>query len=308
MSIIVIAPNRDLSKWIAEFKKAGPLADIRIWPEVGNSLDITCAVVWNHPAGCLSDFPNLKLICSIGAGVDHVLKDLNLPEGIPITRIVDDALSFSMSNYVVAAVMYHHRRFEKYLADKEAHVWDQPSPPEVDCSIGIMGFGVLGQDAGKKLQALGFPVYAYSSTRKWVEGIESFAGEEEIDFFLQKINVLVCMLPATPVTKGILNRKFLARLNKGTFLINVARGHHQVTDDILHAIDDGQLSGAFLDVFETEPLPADHPVWNHPKVMITPHIASITNPGAAGPQIMENYKAMKEGRPLANVIDRAKGY
>jgi len=264
--------------------------------------------VWNHPQGSLSQFPNLQIICSMGAGVDHVLKDNDLPAEIPITRIIDNALSFSMSNYVISAVMYHHRRFEKYIADKEAHVWDQPSPPEINCSVGIMGFGVLGQDAGRKLRALGFPVFGFSNTPKEVEGIECFAGEMGLDSFLRNINVLVCMLPATPATRGVLNAALFSKLNKGTYLINVARGHHQVTADILYAIDREQLSGAFLDVFEIEPLPKDHPVWSHPKVMITPHIASITNPGAAAPQIVANYRAMREGQPLQNVINRAKGY
>lgn len=308
MPLAIIAPNRDLTVWIEQFEKADPGLDVRIWPNVGVAEEITCAVVWNHPEGSLGQFPNLKLICSMGAGVDHVLKDKSLPKGVPVARIVDDALSFSMSNYVVSAMMYHHRRFEKYLADKRGRIWDQPSPPEVDCKIGIMGFGVLGQDAGKKLKHLGFEVFGYANSRKQVEGIECFAGEDELDAFLRKINVLVCLLPATPDTKGILSRPLFERMNRGSYLINAARGHHQVTADILAAIDEGQLSGAFLDVFEKEPLPADHPVWEHPSVFITPHIASITNPAAASPQIVANYKAMMTGKPLANVIDRERGY
>jgi len=308
MSLIIIAPNRDLSQWINEFNKADSNLDLRIWPEVGNKDEITCAVVWGHPPGSLRAFPQLKLICSMGAGVDHVLKDPELPEGVPVVRIVDDALSFSMSNYIVSAVMYHHRRFEKYLADKKAHIWDQPSPPEVDCRIGIMGFGVLGQDAGKKLKALGFDVFGYSGSRKQVGGITCFAGEGELDAFLKQINVLVCLLPATPETRGILGKNLFMRMNKGSYLINAARGHHQVTGDIIEALDNGTLSGAFLDVFENEPLDKSHPVWDHPKVFITPHIASITNPGAATPQIVRNYKAMMAGLPLMNQIDRERGY
>ncbi|WP_339792474.1 glyoxylate/hydroxypyruvate reductase A [uncultured Imperialibacter sp.] len=308
MSIVIIAPNKDFSKWITAFNKVDENLDVSIWPETGGQSEITCAVVWGHPAGSLTAFPNLKLICSMGAGVDHVLKDPELPEGVPIVRIVDDGLSFSMSNYVVSAVMYHQRRFEKYLADKKAHIWDQQSPPEVDCRIGIMGFGVLGQDAGRKLKALGFEVSGYSNSRKDVDGIKCFAGEGELSTFLKQINVLVCLLPATPETKGILNRRLFADMNKGTYLINAARGHHQVTNDIIEAIDNGMLSGAFLDVFENEPLPKDHPVWEHPKVFITPHIASITNPDAAAHQIVANYKAMLAGQPLKNKIDRDRGY
>ncbi|WOK09447.1 glyoxylate/hydroxypyruvate reductase A [Imperialibacter roseus] len=308
MSIVIIALNKDLSRWITAFNKVDENLDVSIWPETGDQSEITCAVVWGHPAGSLTAFPNLKLICSMGAGVDHVLKDPELPDGVPIVRIVDDGLSFSMSNYVVSAVMYHHRRFDKYLADKSAHVWDPSSPSEVAVKIGIMGFGVLGQEAGKKLKALGFEVVGYSNSRKNVKGIKCFAGNKELDAFLREINVLVCLLPATPDTKGMLNSKLFTKMNKGTFLINAARGQHQVTNDIIDAIDNGTLSGAFLDVFENEPLQKNHPVWDHPKVFITPHIASITNPDAAAPQIVANYKAMLAGLPLKNKIDRDRGY
>lgn len=308
MSIVVVAPNRDLTVWMKEFQKQDAGLDISIWPDVKNEEAVTCAIVWGHPPGSLSAFPNLRLICSMGAGVDHVLRDTELPRHVPVTRIVDEALSFSMSNYIVSAVMYHHRRFEKYLADKAAQVWDQPAPPEIDCRIGMMGFGVLGQDAGRKLKALGFEVFGFANARKNVEGIKCFAGDDEMDAFLQEINVLVCLLPATASTKGVLNKALFARMNRGTYLINAARGHHQVTADILEAIDNGTLSGAFLDVFEKEPLEQGHPVWSHPKVFITPHIASITNPMAAAPQIIMNYKAMKSGQPLMNEVDREKGY
>ncbi|MEQ8809183.1 MAG: NAD(P)-dependent oxidoreductase, partial [Imperialibacter sp.] len=176
------------------------------------------------------------------------------------------------------------------------------------CRIGIMGFGVLGQDAGRKLKALGFDVFGYANSRKTVDGIQCFAGEGELSAFLREINVLVCLMPATPETKGVMNKRLFEGMNRGTYLINAARGHHQVTDDIIGAIDNGTLSGAFLDVFEKEPLQTDHPIWGHPKVFITPHIASITNPGAAAPQIVANYKAMMEGQPLKNAIDRDRGY
>ncbi len=308
MSIVVIAPNKDLEQWIVEFKKLDKMLDLRVWPNSGDVTSVTCAVVWGHPPGSLAQFPHLKLICSMGAGVDHILKDPQLPEGVPIVRIVDAALSQSMSNYIIAAVMYHHRRFEKYLLDKKAHVWDQASPSETPCTIGIMGFGVLGQEAGRKLVSLGFEVVGYSHSRKQVEGIRSFAGENELDAFLKQLNVLVCLLPATAETKGILNRNLFSRINKGTFLINAARGHHQVTADILEALDAGILSGAFLDVFENEPLDKSHPVWDHPKVFITPHVASITDPAAAAAQIIAYYKAMNSGKAPLNQIDRQKGY
>lgn len=306
--MVIIAPNRDVSKWIAAFSGSAPDLAVSVWPNVKNPHDVTCAVVWNHPPGCLAAFPNLRLICSMGAGVDHILSDPELPAHVSITRVIDPNLTFSMSNYVATAVLYHHRMLEKFVADKQQAEWDPLFPSENPCQVGIFGFGVLGLEAGRKLKALGFEVCGFSGTRKEVAGFECFSGEAELDTFLSKINVLVCLLPATPSTKGILNSRLFARMNKGTYLINAARGHHQVTADIIEAIDNGQLSGAFLDVFETEPLPKDHPAWAHPKIMITPHIASITNPFTVVPKIVADYHAALNNISPGNVVDRAKGY
>lgn len=308
MSIAIIAPGRDLSKWLAAFSRSGPQLAVEVWPDIKDNAGITCVVVWHHPPGCLQSFPNLKLICSMGAGADHILADPDLPAGVLVTRVIDQNLAFSMSNYVVAAVLYHHRMFQKFSSDKAEARWAPLLPSENPCAVGILGFGVLGQEAGRKLKAMGFEVFGFSNTRKEVEGFECFAGKAELDFFLRKINVLVCLLPATAETKGMLSKPLFDRMNHGTYLINAARGTHQVTGNIIDAIDRGQLSGAFLDVFETEPLPEDHPAWNHPKIMITPHIASITNPETVIPQMLANYKAAVEGQTLSGVVDRTKGY
>ena len=308
MSIAIIAPGRDLSMWLAAFGRSAPQLAVEVWPDIKKNNEVTCAIVWHHPPGCLQSFPKLKLICSMGAGADHVLSDPNLPAGVPITRVIDQHLAFSMSNYVVAAVLYHHKMYRKFIADKAAARWAPQLPSENPCTIGILGFGVLGQEAGRKLKTLGFEVVGFSNSRKEVKGFECFAGMAELDLFLKKINVMVCLLPATPETRGILSKPVFDRMNRGTYLINAARGAHQVTGDIINAIDSGQLSGAFLDVFENEPLPENHPAWKHPKIMITPHIASITNPETVVPQMLENYQAALKRQTLRGVVDRMKGY
>ncbi len=307
MSIAIIAPTRDTTVWKDGMLSLDPTLDIRTYPELGDCDEITCAVVWNHPRGILAEFPSLKLICSMGAGVDHIISDLDIPSHVPITKIVDDRLSFSMSNYIVMAVLHHHRRWDKYMQHKADQVWDQAANPEIDVQIGIMGFGTLGQDAGKKLTALGFEVHGLSRKKVTFEGIQTY-GEEELDLFLSRINVLICLLPLVPENVGILNYELFQKMNRGSYLINVARGKHQVGGDIKRALDEGLLSGAFLDVFEEEPLPKGHWMWEHPDVQISPHNASLTNPTAAIPQIIDNYRRAIAGDKLANQIDREKGY
>ena len=174
--------------------------------------------------------------------------------------------------------------------------------------IGIMGMGQLGADAARKLVQLDFKVAGWSRTPKSIDGVESYAGNEALDDFLSRSDVLICLLPLTAVTRGILNRGLFQKLPAGAYLINVARGAHLIEEDLVTALDAGHLSGACLDVFQTEPLPPDHPFWSHPNIMITPHISSITDPLAVMPQILDNYRSMKTGKPLKHVIDVDRGY
>uniref|UniRef100_UPI004049BBCE 2-hydroxyacid dehydrogenase n=1 Tax=Fulvivirga sp. TaxID=1931237 RepID=UPI004049BBCE len=307
MSLLIVAPTRNGNIWKDGMLAIDPNLDIEIWPEVSDPAKITCAVVWNHPAGVMNDYPNLKLVCSMGAGVDHILKDTTIADQLPITRIVEEKLSNAMSNYIIMAVLNYHKNFYRYQEHKQNKVWDQQIAPETEVSVGIMGIGVLGQDAALKLNALGFEVHGLSRTKKSIPGIKCYA-EDEAPAFYHAINVLVCLLPYIPANHGILNKSLFDQLNRGTYLINVARGKHQKEADIIAAIDSGQLSGAFLDVFEQEPLPSDSPIWSHPKIQFTPHIASITNPEAAIPQIVDNYHRSMKGEKLLNLIDRKKGY
>ncbi|MEL6560600.1 MAG: glyoxylate/hydroxypyruvate reductase A [Bacteroidota bacterium] len=306
MSIVIIAPTRDCSQWIEQLLKLDESLEIEVYPEVSDPSKVECAVVWLYPHGVLNEYPNLKLICSMGAGVDHILKDPDLPH-VPVTRVVSERLAFSMNTYVAMAVLNLHRNYDKYQADQKAKIWDQKTFPEIDVSVGVFGFGYLGRQIGETLKNIGLEVHGFSQTKKEVPGIETY-GKDNLDEFLQRINVLVGVLPMTENTRGIFNMKLFEKLKQPTYFINVGRGNQQVEKDILLALDKGLLSGAMLDVFEQEPLPRDSPLWHHPKIKLTPHIAGITNPDAAVPQIFKNYNAMKKGNPLFNEVDKQKGY
>lgn len=307
MSLVIIAPDRDASEWIEGITSLDKNISVEVWPNVKDKEKVIGAVVWNHPEGSLRDFPNLKFISSMGAGVDHVLKDKTLPP-VPIVRIVDSGLTRAMSQYIIAAAAYFHRRIDKYTEDKRNATWDQEASPEVPLSIGILGMGVLGTDAAQKLTALGFEVCGYSNSPKALDGIKSFSGKEGFQPFIESINMLICLLPLTQQTKHILNIDLFKKMQKGSYLINVARGGHLVEEDLLLALEKGYLAGAFLDVYQEEPLPQDHPFWKHPNIMMTPHIASITNPQAAIPQVVQNYHAATKGEALKNKVDLNKGY
>jgi len=306
-NVILITPASERKKWISVFKKIMPVWKIQSLESVKNKDLIDTALVWDHPRGVLKKFKNLNLICSLGAGVDHLISDPEIPTGIRITRIVDSLLSFSMSNYIIMAVLQYHRNFDKYFEDQKNKNWDHDLKPEISITIGILGLGTLGGDAAIKLNNLGFKVYGYSPSPKKIDGIKCFSGEE-MNEFLNKINVLVCTVPYTPKTHSLLSSKLFNQLKNPTYLINVARGKVQNEEDIVNAIDKGILTGAFLDVFEKEPLPTSSTLWSNKKIKITPHIASITNAEAGARQIIENYNRNKKGESLLNEVDLEKGY
>jgi len=309
MALLFIAPDLEIPPYVEQLLTLDPELDIRIWPEIGDADDIELALTWNHPLGELRNFKNLKCIASFGAGVDHILRDPNLPQGVPVTRVVESSMPQFMSEYVILSALNYCRQFDIYKNDKLEKRW-QPRIPLLarNICIGIMGLGQLGADAATKLVKLGFAVYGWSRTPKTIPGVLSFAGDDALADFLTQANVLICLLPLTSATRGILNRNTFKKLPPGAYIINVARGEHLVEKDLLDALESGHLSGACLDVFNVEPLPEDHPFWNHPNIMITPHISSLTDPKAVMPQILENYYRMKSGNPLLHVVDVERGY
>jgi glyoxylate/hydroxypyruvate reductase len=306
MGIAIISPGRDVSIWVENITKIDKNIKVQVYPNINDLENVQAVILWQHPQGILETFPNLKLICSMGAGVDHILTDKKIPDHLPIVRIVDEKLTFSMTNYVVMGVLNFHRQTLRYLKDKQRSVWDMTSP-EIPVQVGVMGAGELGGDIIEKLKFMGIDVVGLGNSPK--KGLDyPYYDKTQTNEFLKAINVLVCMLPLTRETEGILNIDLFRKCNKGTYLINVARGKHLLEEDLLVAIEEGFISGALLDVFQKEPLPESHPFWTKEEIMITPHIASVTNPEAAAPQIVENFHRMNKNLKLLNEIDRIKGY
>lgn len=314
MSLLVACQQIKAEVFAKGVSKLAPDMDVRVWPEMGDPADIRYALVWKPPEGVLNELPNLEAIFSIGAGVDHVIGLKNMPD-VPLVRFVDPNLTMRMTEYVCLHVLMHHRRMLEYAELQKEHTWKElwPQPGASDIRVGVMGLGVLGLDGVEKLKMLGYEVAGWSRSKKDIEGIETFAGKDGLDVFLARTDVLVCLLPHTPDTEGILNRAFLAKLAKdgrlpGPVLINAGRGKVQVEADILSALEEGDLWAASLDVFEEEPLPETSPLWKHPRVIITPHNASISDYMAVCRYVLDQIERHEQGKPLENIVDLERGY
>ena len=295
--------------WQSELRRQDPDIDLREWPDIGDSNDIEYALVWQLPRGELRSYPNLKVIFSIGAGIDHLSSDPELPTGVPVVRMVEPGLTSGMTEFVVMSVIYHHRFMLDYLAQQREHVWREiEQVPPAKRRIGIMGMGVLGTDAAGKLAPFGFDLAGWSRTPKELHGVTSFHGEDGFIPFLNRTDILVCLLPLTNQTAGILDARAFAALPRGAAFISVGRGPHVVEKDLLAALDSGQLGGTTLDVFQDEPLPPDSPFWDHPRVVLTPHVASMTIATGACEMVIDNIRRHKAGKPLLHVVDMARGY
>lgn len=312
--ILLSVTGWDPDIWVRELNRHAPGREIVLEPDGADDPTIRYAVVWKQPEGLLSSLPNLKAIFSLGAGVDHVFKDTTLPD-VPIARIVSPDLTARMSEYVVWQVLDHHRFGPLYRSQQDSRVWnelrDQASADEI--TVGIMGLGELGRDAAEKLGTLGFNVTGWSRRPQRVEGVTCYAGQDGFGDFLASANIFVVLLPLTDGTRGILNIDTFRRMTRrdhfgAPVLINAGRGGLQVESDILAALDEGLLSAISLDVFETEPLPEESPLWAHPKVIVTPHAAAASIPSKLAGPIVEQMKACDRGEPLTNLVDRSSGY
>jgi len=313
-ALLLVITGWDAAPWERRFRAAAPGRDIRLWPDrVGDPGDIAYAAAWIPPASIFSQFKNLRAIFSLGAGVDALLKDRTLPQ-VPVVRVVDPSLMRRMTEYVTLHVLMHHRHQRLYDTQQRERRWyEHPQPAAHEVNVGIMGLGVLGRDAAEVLARLGFRVAAWSRTPRELTGIECFHGTAGLDAFLARTEILVCLLPHTPATEGILNLALLRKLKRdgalrGAYLINAGRGMLQVDGDILAALDEGALAGATLDVFPTEPLPATSPLWTHPNVTITPHNSAASVPEEVVGYVVKQIEKFEAGQPLANVIDRGSGY
>lgn len=272
--------------------------------------DIDYALGFRPKPGFLKTLTNLKAIFSLGAGIDGFLIDPDFPRHVPLVRFVDETLSREMAQYIVMHVLIQHRAERMFAEAQREAKWRQAmlARRTEDTRIGILGLGEIGTFAAERLRDLGFHVSGWSRTRKKIEGITSYAGEDERDSFLARTDILVCVLPLTAKTRHILNAELFAKLPKGAYVINVARGGHLSEPDLIAALDSGHLSGATLDVFETEPLAETSPLWKHEKIIATPHIAAITSPAAAARYVIDGIAAMERGETLKNLVDMSRGY
>jgi glyoxylate/hydroxypyruvate reductase A len=309
MAILFRSTKAATARWRPLLAALLPEHEIRYWPEIGDAAAIDYALVWYPEPGLLAGLPNLKLICGLGAGIDHLLRDPDLPRHLPIMRLVDPYMTDAMSEFVALSVLRLHRQDLDYLAQQRAAVWQEREQKNAaERPVGILGFGTLGQDAGRKLRTLGFDVAGWSRSAKAVPGFATFAGADGLERLLARSEIIICLLPLTAETVGILNAGNFARLPRGAGIVNAGRGGHLVEEDLIPALDAGQLSGAVLDVFRDEPLPAGHPFWRHPKIVVTPHIAAETHPETAAPIIAEAIRQCEAGLPIANRVDLARGY
>ena len=286
-----------------------PDIEVRIWPEIGNASDVEFALVWKPPGGLLASLPNLRAIFSLGAGVDHVFKDPHRPTSVPITRVVDDHLTGGMVEFALLHTLRFHRDLHVYEAQQGDRVFrghTQIIPEER--RVGLLGLGVIGQAVAAGLLQHRFAVAGWSRTPKEIPGVACFHGADGLAPFLAETSILICLLPLTQETAGILNAETFAKLPRGAFVVNLARGDHLIEPDLLAALDSGHIAAAALDVFETEPLPDDHPFWAHPNIRITPHIASISDPRIVADQVAENVRRLRAGKPLLYKVDPAAGY
>jgi glyoxylate/hydroxypyruvate reductase A len=295
--------------WQRALLELDPDLDLREWPEVGDPADIDYALVWQPPKGELKTYPNLKVIFSIGAGIDHLASDPELPQGVPVVRMVEPGLTAGMTEFVLMSVLTHHRFMLDYAEQRRNRIWREiDQVPAWDRRVGIMGLGVLGSDAAEMLVALRFDVAGWSRSPKDLPGVTCFHGEGGFVPFLNRTDILVCLLPLTRETEGILNARAFAALPKGAALISVGRGPQVVEADLLAALESGQIGEATLDVFQDEPLPPDSPFWDHPRVVLTPHVASMTIAKGACAFVIDNIRRHKAGQRLLHVVDLEKGY
>lgn len=286
-----------------------PEMECRDWDVPGDPNEIDYAVVWKPPPGELARFPRLKAVFSIGAGVDHILCDSRLPE-VPVIRLAGAPLAQRMREYVALHVLRCHRRQRELDLAQQAGEWRQLiTPPAGERTVGVMGLGELGRAAAESLAALGFRVLGWSRTSHRVDSVDCFHGIEQWPGFLARSEILVCLLPLTPWTENILNRDTFERLPRGSYIINAGRGEHLDEADLLDALEEGQLAGAVLDVFRTEPLPARHPFWTHPRITVTPHLASLVDPETGSRLLAANIRRFIAGDPLTELrVDRERGY
>lgn len=309
MSLVVRVGAARAAWWRDILQSLLPEVEVRLWDDPGDKAAVEYAVVWQPPPGGLKTFPNLKVIVSMGAGIDHVLRDPELPRHLPIIRTVGPDLTQRMREYVLLHVLRFHRRLPDIEASSRRREWNQIiTPTAPNRRVGMLGLGNMGADCARHLAHIGFAVHGWSRRPKTLDGITCHHGPDGLAELLRQVEILVCLLPLTPHTEGILSKRTFAQLPAGACLVNAGRGQHLVEEDLIPALDSGQLGGAALDVLHVEPAADDHPFWRHPKILLTPHIASLIDPEAGARIIAANLKLYIAGQPVPDMVDPAQGY
>ena len=292
-------------QWLAQH---APDIQLHLWPEIGDPQEIEVLIAWQPPETLMETFPNLKVLLSVGAGADQF--DLAaLPPDLPVVRMIEPGLTQGMVEYVTFAVLGLHRDMVRYLRQQREEKWLAHSvKPAATRRVGVMGLGELGQAALRQLASFGFDCAGWSRTPRELDGVECFHGAAQLGAFLARSDILVCLLPLTAETRGLLNRDLFSQLPRGAALVQAGRGAQLSPQDLLDALDSGQLGAAVIDVTDPEPLPPAHPFWRHPAIWLTPHIASQTQNESAVAALLENLRRYQRGEPMVGLIDRARGY
>ena len=294
--------------WARHFARHAPDVPFRIWPDIGDPAAVRYLAAWKLTPELVAAFPNLEVLFCVGAGVDQL--DLSLvPDSLPVVRMIEPGLVAGMVEYAALSVLAIHRHLPAYLEQQRRGEWKVlPVVPAATRRVGVMGLGAMGQAMIEKLAGFGYPCAGWSRTPRSIDGVECFAGASALPAFLARTDILLCVLPLTEETRGLLGRRLFAQLPRGAAVVNMGRGAHVVAADLLAALDEGQLSTAILDVTDPEPLPSDHALWRHPKVIVTPHIAAETQPETSARVLLENLRRHQRGEPLVGLVDRDRGY
>lgn len=294
--------------WAQLFARDMPELPFQMWPGSGDPREVRYMAAWLPPSDLATRFPNLEVLFSTGAGTDHIDFSV-IPDTLPVVRMVESGIIGGMVEYVSLAVLSIHRDWRTYIEQQRAGAWETRRVHGASSRrVGVLGLGLLGRAVLESLRGFGFACAGWSRSQQEIEGVNCHAGPDGLQDLLARADILICLLPLTGETRGILAKPLFERLPQGAAVINVGRGGHLVQDDLLEALDAGQLSCAILDVCEPEPLPRDHRFWTHPKVTLTPHIASMTQPETAVAAVIENLRRHRQGLPMTGLVDRRRGY
>lgn len=307
MAMLIATPDRDATELARIVRQHDPEIDLRVWPELGDAREIDFVLAWKPPDGLFRQLPNLDAVSSLGAGVDALIDNPEIPDGVDIGRLAGPRLAANMAAYLVAVVVARWKRLPDFAQDQRARRWNQWAPEQPPV-IGLLGTGEMGRRTAAAFGELDFPVHGYSRSGRGPAGVTMHSGARGLHEFAGASDCLINLLPLTPETRDILDADLFSLMREGSTLINVGRGEHLVEDDLLAALDRNRPGCAVLDVFREEPLPQDHPFWDHPKIFITPHCASITLTREAAELAVESYRRVLDGKPPLGRVDRKRGY